>query len=233
MASPVRERANVDYYAVLGVDPGASGDEIARAFRARAKQTHPDAAPDPSGGDFRDLTAAYTVLSDHRRRREYDRRRAAPTNAVRVPSAAQRAAKPTRRPWSRRRCWTSLIAGSVVFVLGFATAFITWHLHDADATRRAHDIPVVASRLNNGNIEFLTRAHRVVVTKEPEQKGEGTNAGPTVKVRYDPADPQHVIVDANTVGRDITLAIVALKLLVGGAAFAIVGYRRLRLTTVR
>jgi UPF0716 family protein affecting phage T7 exclusion len=43
-----------------------------------------------------------------------------------------------------------------------------------------------------------------------------------------------VIVDANTLGRDITLALVALKFLVGGAVFAVLGYRRLRrLSTAR
>jgi len=235
MTSPVRERASVDYYALLGVDPSASSDDIARAFRARAKRTHPDAAPDPdSPDDFREVAAAYTVLSDHRRRREYDQRRAAPTNAVRVPTAGERAAAPRRKPWSRRRAWTAFVGGTVVFVLGFAMAFVTWHLHDADASRRAHYVPVVARRGDGGSITFVTRTNQLVRAQEPQQRGEGNGAGSTVKVRYDPADPQHVIVDANTLGRDITLGIVALKLIVGGAVFAVLGYRRLkRTTTVR
>ena len=48
---------------------------------------------------------------------------------------------------------------------------------------------------------------------EPRQHGDPNGLGPTVKIRYDPADPEHVIVDSGTVGRDITFAIVALKLL--------------------
>ena len=138
MTSPVRERSVVDYYAVLGVDPGASGDEIARAFRTRAKRTHPDAVPTAeSAGDFKELAAAYTVLSDHRRRREYDRRRAS-TAVVRLapPVPPRPGAAPARRPWSRRRCWTTLVAGVLVAVLGAATAFFTWHWHDVDAARR-------------------------------------------------------------------------------------------------
>ena len=65
-------------------------------------------------------------------------------------------------------------------------------------------------------------------TREPQQHGEGSNSGSTVRVRYDPSDPTHVIVDANTLGRDITLAIVALKLLIGGPVFVVLGARRLR-----
>ena len=63
---------------------------------------------------------------------------------------------------------------------------------------------------------------------EPQQHGEGNNLGPTVAVRYDPANPTHVVVDASTFGRDITLAVVALKLLVGGPVFVALGARRLR-----
>ncbi len=235
MATRVGERATVDYYAVLGVDPSASGDEIARAFRARAKRTHPDAAPDPTDQeDFRDLAAAYTVLSDHRRRREYDERRVIATRPTEVPVRVRAPSAAKRAPWTRRRAWTALVGGTVVFLLGFAMAFVTWHLHDADAARRAHDIPVVARRSYDNTITFVTRAKQLVRTQEPQQRGEGSSAGSIVKVRYDPANPEHVIVDANTLGRDITLGIVALKLLVGGAVFAVLGFRRLRrLTAVR
>ena len=64
-----------------------------------------------------------------------------------------------------------------------------------------------------------------IVTKEPAQHGEATGTGDTVDVRYDPANPHHVIVDSGTFGRDITLAIVALKLLIGGPVFFVLGTR--------
>jgi len=67
-----------------------------------------------------------------------------------------------------------------------------------------------------------------VRTREPEQHGEGTGVGPTVGIRYDPANPTHVIVDASSAGRDITLAIVSLKLLIGGPVFVVLGMLRLR-----
>jgi molecular chaperone DnaJ len=64
-----------DYYAVLGVDPGASADDIKRAFRALAREHHPDA----TGGDdarYKEISEAYAVLSDPAKRRQYDAARA-------------------------------------------------------------------------------------------------------------------------------------------------------------
>ncbi len=87
---------------------------------------------------------------------------------------------------------------------------------------------MTAARTGDGGISFVIGDGRVVRTREPQQHGEGSNLGPTVAVRYDPANPTHVIVDANTLGRDITFAIVALKLLVGGLVFAVLGARQLR-----
>jgi DnaJ-class molecular chaperone len=57
-----------DAYAVLGLTPGASQDEIGRAFRARVRANHPDTRdPSSSGADDRlqQLLAAYALLRDH------------------------------------------------------------------------------------------------------------------------------------------------------------------------
>lgn len=65
----------IDYYHVLGVGRRASVEEIKKAFRRIARETHPDANPgDPdSAGRFREAAQAYEVLSDPERRRRYDR----------------------------------------------------------------------------------------------------------------------------------------------------------------
>jgi curved DNA-binding protein CbpA len=217
----------VDYYAVLGVDEDATFDEITRAFRVGAKELHPDTATDPNSlVQFQALSAAYAVLSNESARRKYDEAR----TTIAEPTPVPRAATSRRKPWSRRKARTSLVVGSIVAVLGLVAAFFTVHWHDADASQRAKFIPVTATRLvdQSGDIVFTTRAGQRVVTKEPSQYGEGSSDGGTVGVRYDPANPSHVIVDAGTFGRDITLAIVALKLFIGGLVFAILGYRRLR-----
>lgn len=64
-----------DFYAILGVSRDASPDEIKRAFRRLARESHPDANPeDPTAeARFREIAEAYEVLSDPERRRRYDR----------------------------------------------------------------------------------------------------------------------------------------------------------------
>ncbi|HKX76242.1 MAG TPA: DnaJ C-terminal domain-containing protein [Acidimicrobiia bacterium] len=64
-----------DYYAVLGVDRDASPEDIKRAFRRLARETHPDANPGDAVAEarFKEIAAAYEVLSDPDRRRAYDR----------------------------------------------------------------------------------------------------------------------------------------------------------------
>jgi molecular chaperone DnaJ len=63
-----------DYYEVLGIERGASEDEIRRAFRNLAKQFHPDVNKEPDAeAKFKEINEAYAVLSDDERRAAYDR----------------------------------------------------------------------------------------------------------------------------------------------------------------
>lgn len=60
-----------DYYSVLGVDKKATQDDIKKAFRKLAHKFHPD----KGGADeskFKEITEAYSILSDDKKRREYD-----------------------------------------------------------------------------------------------------------------------------------------------------------------
>ncbi|HEY5134777.1 MAG TPA: molecular chaperone DnaJ [Candidatus Nanopelagicales bacterium] len=62
-----------DLYAVLGVSHDATGEEIKRAYRKLARELHPDVNPDPAIQDrFKEVTAAYEVLSDPDKRQMYD-----------------------------------------------------------------------------------------------------------------------------------------------------------------
>lgn len=67
--------AKRDYYEVLGVEKGASADDIKKAYRKKALEYHPDRNPgDKSAEDkFKEAAEAYDVLSDTDKRARYDR----------------------------------------------------------------------------------------------------------------------------------------------------------------
>ena len=67
--------AERDHYETLGLSKGASPEEIKAAFRKQASIHHPDRNPDDpkAGMRFKELNAAYQVLSDPQRRAMYDR----------------------------------------------------------------------------------------------------------------------------------------------------------------
>jgi hypothetical protein len=75
MEHPAPRRSHHDPYQVLGVDTGASRQDIARAYRRAVQRAHPDAQPaDPqAAARFQQLTDAYDLLSDPARRAAYDR----------------------------------------------------------------------------------------------------------------------------------------------------------------
>lgn len=69
-----RNAATKDYYRVLGVSPEASPEEIKRAYRRLALESHPDRNPGDRQAEerFKEISEAYGVLVDPEKRRQYD-----------------------------------------------------------------------------------------------------------------------------------------------------------------
>jgi curved DNA-binding protein CbpA len=101
-----------DLYALLGVAPDADAHEVARAYRRRLREVHPDTrdrlsdGPDPAHADLRALQEAYAVLRNPARRARYDsQRRAAqkpaeaPATGISVPVRVQTRRPPPERDW--------------------------------------------------------------------------------------------------------------------------------------
>ena len=117
-----------DYYTVLGVERGASEDELKKAYRKLAMKHHPDRNPDDKSAEakFKEAKEAYEVLTDARKRAAYDQfghagvdasagfggaaraRRASADSPTRsatssARSSGSRARRPRQRRVSRRR----------------------------------------------------------------------------------------------------------------------------------
>ncbi|WP_022906159.1 DnaJ C-terminal domain-containing protein [Curtobacterium sp. B18] len=67
-----------DFYKVLGVDKTASDAELKKTYRKLARQYHPDSNPGDAAAEnrFKEISEAYSVLSDKEQRQEYDQVRA-------------------------------------------------------------------------------------------------------------------------------------------------------------
>jgi hypothetical protein len=92
MAADPRDAAvPFDAYAVLGIDPTATADDVRRAYRRLARELHPDANPaDAAAAErFRRVADAHALLGDPIRRARYD----AVHGHVRAPSGGPRAVR--------------------------------------------------------------------------------------------------------------------------------------------
>jgi molecular chaperone DnaJ len=78
-----------DYYKTLGVTKGAPADEIKKSYRKLARKYHPDANEGNAKAEerFKEISEAYNVLSDEKRRKEYDEARTLFGGGPRMPGS--------------------------------------------------------------------------------------------------------------------------------------------------
>jgi molecular chaperone DnaJ len=135
----------VDYYDLLGLQPGANVDELREAWRRLAARWHPDRAGKSATGIFQQLSAAYAVLSDPIARAAYDRRCGHPPPRPAAAAPATPAATPVRGPGPARRAapgvMLSRLCGALNTLLACGVArfeepgFITLVLREAEAAQ--------------------------------------------------------------------------------------------------
>lgn len=144
-ANTLRRARDRDLYALLGVAPTATTEEIAAAFRERAKDLHPDRAPDPARAErFKELSEAYATLTKPDRRARYDEQRSpsSPAPAEPPPSRAQQfLATPGRAR-------AAVIGGIVCLLLGAAISPVLLSLDTSpDTVGRDVTLWIVVAKL--------------------------------------------------------------------------------------
>jgi len=130
----VPKLAETDLYATLGVAPSASTTEIAAAFRAHAKESHPDRhGGDPARAEhFKELTNAYDVLIRPESRAAYDQQRVARARGNGL-SASPAPQHPIFR--TARSARIALWAGVSLVIFGLAGIAVLASVDTGDATK--------------------------------------------------------------------------------------------------
>lgn len=127
-----------------------------------------------------------------------------------------------------------LWSGAALTLLGVVVAVATVALVIDGVRFRSTSTPTDATVVDGADgrlVRFTTDSGQVVEVPEPDSANPGVR-GDTVAIRYENDDPTRVRVDESTAARDITFAIVALKLVVGGPVLMVVGTRRRARATV-
>jgi DnaJ domain len=157
----------MNYFDILGVPSGATDDEVARAYRARARQLHPDAHPDATAAERAHYQSAMTRLNVAYQALRSDERRVAGIRAE-----ASRDA-PNRSYWvptnTKRHATHGGLWLVVLWLAAFSTALVMlgsltagtgrsdpWHVGACVVGQEEPVTPVPCSVPHDGRITRLT-----------------------------------------------------------------------------
>jgi DnaJ-class molecular chaperone len=90
-------------YQILGVSTNATSAQIKKAYREKARELHPDKRPDDPKAEevFKDISAAYSLLSNDETREQFDRDEITMTGSRRKPSSRPSSKSSAKRPFDR------------------------------------------------------------------------------------------------------------------------------------
>lgn len=170
--------AERDLYELLGVEPDATTDEITAAFRARAKELHPDRAPDDAevAERFKELSEAYATLARPDRRSAYDARRLPrePSSPEEPPSKSH-AVLPTRG-----RARGAVIGGIVCILFGLAISPVLLTIEtSSDTLGRDVTLWLVVAKLLVCGAALVGAGWWRLVTFDAAPRGSAGSAVPT------------------------------------------------------
>ena len=163
--APQREWFEKDYYKVLGVSESASPKDITKAYRKLARQSHPDANPGDTKAEerFKEISAAYDVVGDEAKRKEYDEvRKLGPMGGMfgpgggGGPAAATRASRSRSTAATPATCWGTSSGGVVA---GAAARRAAW-APGAGATSRPSSNMSFADAVNGVSTTLYLTSRR-------------------------------------------------------------------------
>ena len=135
-----------NYYEILDLTPSASAEEIKKSFRRLALKFHPDKNPgNPSAEKkFKEMTAAYAVLSDPFKKRDYDRIHF-PPKQVKKPNSRTTTASSTKKTGSAGKSLTYQLYLTLEEAFSGCEKTISY-MRTIHGQRKTSQIPVVVPR---------------------------------------------------------------------------------------